>query len=413
MNPEKPINLATQNVPLTQTSPGVPPTQSSQTTQQTSFITAARVTAGATAVTAGTAAYVAYLEHLKLEKNITKQQQDGLGEVFDTCCKNPSYKTSHAIYKLQLCDATNDQIICCLKRVGRLDENTDYIIQEGRAVPFAKTYQQHKVVDLNNPKNVNVTRINKATESVMAMRAEGEKMVENASGDDKVLLNIQQEKVNVEASKAVGNLREAAVDMANPQIEDTSNSVNQQLASLDTVKFVVNERNTEAKTLLDERKSETSISPKSSITTNKKHVGSGSSKIASVGNPFYPKEQHKHYSVGQSGPAVPSSESPYLPLARGLFALSVVSGCLYLYLCYFSSKKDTKQRKERQQYFHEKQSIEEKEFSDIIIVLKKSNFLNILHKYKMQKITLKEAKNLLSANFGLKEHEVLSILNSV
>jgi len=31
----------------------------------------------------------------------------------------------------------------------------------------------------------------------------------------------------------------------------------------------------------------------------------------------------------------------------------------------------------------------------------------------MQKITLKEAKNLLSANFGLSENDILSILNSL
>ena len=149
-----------------------------------------------------------------------------------------------------------------------------------------------------------------------------------------------------------------------------------------------------------------------------------------------------------------------MPLVRGLFVLSAVSGFTFLCLCFFSSKKDAKQREERQQYFHdlpsntdkksftftknvlhflfqkeklflyqaffvsnvvfvrdncnhEKQRIEEKQLSDIILVLKKYNFLNILHKYKMQKITLKEAKNLLSANFGLKENDILSILNSV
>jgi len=153
--------------------------------------------------------------------------------------------------------------------------------------------------------------------------------------------------------------------------------------------------------------------PESTAPTKKARTGYSSSIMALMGNSFLPKEQEKQCSVAQPTPINPSNYSPYLQLARGLFALSAVSGCLYLYLRYTRLKKDAKQGEERQQYFHEKQSIEEKELSDIIIVLKKSNFLNILHKYKMQKITLKEAKNLLSANFGLKEHEVLSILNSV
>jgi len=141
--------------------------------------------------------------------------------------------------------------------------------------------------------------------------------------------------------------------------------------------------------------------PKSAMPTKKTHTEAGSSKMASIGNPFFSKEKEQYCSVAQSTRVAPSNDSPYLPLARGLFVLSAVSGCLYLYLRHNSLKKDAKQREEGQEYLHEKQSMEEKELSDIIIVLKKSNFLNILHKYKMQKITLKEAKNLLSANFGL------------
>ena len=150
--------------------------------------------------------------------------------------------------------------------------------------------------------------------------------------------------------------------------------------------------------------------PESAAPTKKARTGSSSSIMALMGNSFLPKEKQKHCSVGQSGPVFPLSESPYLQLAHGLFALAAVCGFLYLFLTYLSWKEETK---ESQQYFDEKQRTEEKEFSDIIIVLKESNFLNILHKYKMQKLTLKETKNLLSANFGLKENEILSILNSV
>ena len=112
--------------------------------------------------------------------------------------------------------------------------------------------------------------------------------------------------------------------------------------------------------------------------------------------------------MAQPTPINPSNYSPYLQLARSLFALSAVSGCLYLNFRYTRLKKDAKEREERQQYFHEKQSMEEKQLSDIIIVLKKYNFLNILHKYKMQKITLKEPKNVLSAIFELSENKILN-----
>ena len=413
MKPENPINIAAQNIPPTQPPSVIPQAQSSHAPPQPNFVTSAQVTAAATTGAAVTGGYVAHLESLKLKQSISKVQQEALSETFDTCSKDPNYKISDAIYKLQLANTTDEQIIYCLKKVGRLDDRKHYTIQNGEAVDFVKVEPNYQVVDVNNPNNKTLDKINTASESVLSMRAKGKQMVRNASEEDKPSLILQQHKVEVAAEKALTNLLEVGVEVANPQLEDTTTSVNQALANLDTVAYVVNERDAEAKTLLNERKSETSVSPRSSIRTNQKYIDSSSSKMASVGNPFYPKEKQKHCSIGQCEPVVPSMDNPYVPLARGLFALAAVSGCLYLFLSYFSWKNDTKQRKESQQYFDEKQRTEEKEFSDIIIVLKESNFLNILHKYKMQKITLKEVKILLSTNFGLKENQILSILNCV
>lgn len=259
MQPKQPINITTSNVSPTLTPPGVPPTQASQAPQQTSPITAARVAAAATTATAVTATYVAYLEYLKYENNLTTKQQDGLKEVFKICEKCPSYKNSSAIYTLQLSDVTDNQIIYCLKKAGRLDAKTRYNIINGEAVPFSKSNQQQKVTDLNNPKNPTVNQINQAGDSVISMREAGKKMVKKASGDNKVLINLQQERVEAVSSKALGNLEEAAVDAANPQIEETSDPVNSLVGNLDAVKFAAKERDVEAQTLLDEQKSETSI----------------------------------------------------------------------------------------------------------------------------------------------------------
>lgn len=55
----------------------------------------------------------------------------------------------------------------------------------------------------------------------------------------------------------------------------------------------------------------------------------------------------------------------------------------------------------------------QKEQEQVALVLEKSDFLNILYKYKMQKITLTKAKDLLFSKCKLSEPEIVLILKNV
>lgn len=160
-----------------------------------------------------------------------------------------------------------------------------------------------------------------------------------------------------------------------------------------------------------QKQSSQAESPDSSAPKKKLRTNSGS-KMASIGNVFSRGEQEKHCSMVEPVGTSPSNLDGDLRLIRGLFVVSLISWCLYLFFRHNRLKKDEEERQEHQQNIGERESLERKEYSEILIVLKKSNFLTILYNYKMQKITLREAKDLLSDNFGLSNSEILSILNN-
>lgn len=76
-------------------------------------------------------------------------------------------------------------------------------------------------------------------------------------------------------------------------------------------------------------------------------------------------------------------------------------------------EENLQKRAEKQQNPYEMECEKRKELYDIAIVLEKSDFLNILYKYKMQKITLTKTKDLLSIKCGLSESDILLILENL
>ena len=127
------------------------------------------------------------------------------------------------------------------------------------------------------------------------------------------------------------------------------------------------------------------------------------------------KEQEQFYSVGQAAPTLTRPSNPDYTVAFIWFGLSAFFTGLFFVLRQkrLNSEKNLREEAKRDQNLYEIGSEKRKEVYNIARILENSEFLNILTLYKMQKVNLTEAKDLLSTKFELSESDILLILKIV
>ena len=410
--PNNPRSIIAQNVPPTRNIPEKPPVQPQESSNPLSNFGTPEIITAATCTTAAGTAGIAYMEQVKHSTTVDENQKQGLRNTFASCVKNKNFKNFQAIYNLKTHGISDEEIIRCLKSAKRLDTDTHYVIEGDNVIPFAKTNKQNKVTAVNKTKSQKLTEMNKAYEELTIIDQEADQIMTTVSPDQAASLSPHTDAIKRSVATGKNVINDATLDILNPQKEGSLLSSNEAKKAVQNVDFSVKERDNEKKALLDETQTQNSqTAPFEGIAPKKEWpTGSGSSRMAAI-SPVLLRE--KHCSVAESAPTSPSNLYPYASLIKGSLVLTVLSGCLFIFFRENRLKKNEKQKEERQHFSAEKASLERKSFSDILFVLKNSNFLTILHNYKMQKINLREAKDLLSANFGLSDSEVLSILNNV
>ena len=201
----------------------------------------------------------------------------------------------------------------------------------------------------------------------------------------------EQAAVTIANPKTPAKLVIVAENVAKASEQQVDFSVSQQDAQLNTVRFAAESAPPTART-----------SPRSAP-------------FASMGNSCFHKGQEQFYSVGQAAPTLTRPSSPDYSVAFIWFGISAFFLGLFFVLRQdrLNSDKNLREEAKRNQNLYEIGSEKRKEVSNIARILENSEFLNILILYKMQKVNLTEAKDLLSTKFELPESDILLILKIV
>lgn len=389
-------------------------------------ITEKMAVVGGTGISVGAVSSVAEVVKISNEANRTLDQatQKGYREVYQSCREKSvdQYSNKDALYEVSTYNATDESSLDCLKAAGRLEQNTHYTIQNYEVTPFAKTDNEHQVIVLDKQnESPTITKMNASQKNFNRINHESNEVLENLNVDQAASMSGRTKELKSQTTAAAKITEESAVTVANP--ESSSRAIRTAETKACTaeriVGFAVAEMNYDLKSLSTETEvsNETKgnqITVSQSVTPTENKF-TGSPPYASIGNRCFHKELFCSVGASMRPSTSPSYKISDFRVAIILFSCSIAFTGLFFFARgkRLDLEKHLREEAEKSQKLYEIEWKKQKELSNIALVLKESDFLNILHKYKMQTVNLTEAKDLLSTKCGLTDSDILLILKTV